>query len=151
MRSFKSLILPRRNGEKPLKNVSTDLNQYKLYSKQKPISKAKCKDLEDLCKSGVILPDYHHFYKSPPVCENERDALPEPNFDEDEREDETGSKKKGPVKKTKRTKTANVKTTKTVNKQAARKNKSKSTKGRGKGKSVVAKRTSSTTKNAYSN
>lgn len=47
------------------------------------ISTAKYNDLQELCKSMCIPPDFHAFYAALPHDKSVRDALSEPNFDED--------------------------------------------------------------------
>lgn len=53
------------------------------YKAPIPISKAKKKDLIDLCKAKVIDTDYHTWYEALPVCDGGIDRLPLPNADED--------------------------------------------------------------------
>ena len=48
-----------------------------------PISKAKKKDLIELCRDGTIPTEFHTFYNSLPCESDVADCLAEPNYDED--------------------------------------------------------------------
>ncbi|MEW8548305.1 MAG: hypothetical protein AB2693_32780 [Candidatus Thiodiazotropha sp.] len=55
-----------------------------------PISAAKKKDLLQMCRTGVIPPEFHHFYESLPSSSSVPDKLGEPDTIEDESGIDTG-------------------------------------------------------------
>ena len=65
------------------KQYTPDDNVPFKYQKKLPISSAKKRDLMNLCKSGIIPPEFHEFYKSLPSSNNTNDRLPEPDAMED--------------------------------------------------------------------
>ncbi|XP_062577208.1 uncharacterized protein LOC134239069 [Saccostrea cucullata] len=64
-------------------------NLPRKYNGKQPVSQAKKKDLLNLCKSKVISPEYHDYYKNLPCSNNVVDRLPEPDADEDDTDSET--------------------------------------------------------------
>ena len=53
------------------------------YKSKLPISAAKKKDLMQMCKTGVIPPEFHDFYEKLPSSSNAPDKLGEPDALED--------------------------------------------------------------------
>ena len=54
-----------------------------LYTSSVPISTAKYRDLQDLCRTGVISTEYHEFYKSLKLSGAVQDRLDEPDAQEE--------------------------------------------------------------------
>ena len=54
----------------------------RCYAIDLPISKAKYKDLKDLCKTGIIPHEYHAFYDSIASSDGITNRLPEPDMDD---------------------------------------------------------------------
>lgn len=59
------------------------------YKSKLPISAAKKKDLMQMCRTGVIPPEFHHFYESLPSSSSAPDKLGEPDTIEDESGNDT--------------------------------------------------------------
>lgn len=75
-----------RRSAQQKSNVECRLQQ--AYNTPLPISSAKKKDLIDLCNSGAIPPRVHDFYRALPSDDSVRDALAEPDQDEESFDDE---------------------------------------------------------------
>ena len=52
------------------------------------IATAKYYDLKSLCDDGIILRDYHPFYKNLIHAKSQRDCLPKPHINEDNGNDD---------------------------------------------------------------
>ncbi len=80
---FESILLTKSDKQgRPIK-----LPQPKpAYKKRLPMSKLKMKDLEKLCKKGVIPTEYHDWYNKLPHSSAKKDDAIE--FSEDESDEE---------------------------------------------------------------
>ena len=88
---FKEIPLTRRpgnaeRGSRRQSSASTAISDVleQAYNGPIPISKAKKDDLMSLVASGAVPECYRDFYESLPCRNNVRDALPEPDVEEEE-------------------------------------------------------------------
>lgn len=77
----KGKAVSRRSGIS-IKTIA-DLDPEKLYVSQLAISAAKKNDMLNLCRTGVIPAEYHHYYQSLKTSATVTDRLPEPDQSED--------------------------------------------------------------------
>lgn len=87
-KSMKTNLLKRRKTKPAAKQYDENETLPPLYKDRIPITKEKKKDLLTMCEKKKIPELYHDWYSSLPTSPSARNAIPEPDVDELEEEEE---------------------------------------------------------------